>query len=391
MSTQQIAWKDDLYDDIKIELGETAPTETDLIRITNRVMKDLAADLDMETAIRLDTLYFCGKDFEEYAEPTEMKSSALIQIRPQNEAKKGVIKLVSSMRFAQYHTGSIVCFAKDQGLEHLKIKYDYWSGQDAFITACDSLTEDGTWTAGAGASNITLDEYDFKKGTGAINFDVSGTTATISFVKSSVIDISDYTQQQRIRFLMKLPTAPSSIAVRWGNDSSNYYSHASISTRANGGSFSTADWNEIEASKASATTTGTVDDTAIDYFAIILTFSGSTTDTDFLIDNIKAIMPEEMEVEYYSMYLAKTAAGVYSEALTVSAATTDLILLYNEWRDMVIDGVCARYLKMHGDKQAKLDAVDYKNSYETAKLKYRKLYPSRRAMPTRRKELPSLY
>lgn len=389
-----IAWASDFFDDLKIELNETAPSETNLIRITNRVLKDLAVSLDMETAIRLDTIYYCGKDFEEYSEPSEMKTSALIQIRPKNVAKRGVIKLVSPMRFSQYHTGSMVCFAKDQALEHFKIKYDYWDGLDALITDCDNLTADGTWTAGTGATNITLDEYDYKKGTGAINFDTDGDaskTATISFVKSTAIDISDYTNQQRIRFFLKTPTAPSSIEVRWGNDASNYYKHTSISTRANGASFSSSDWNEVEASKASATMTGTVDDTAIDYFVVILTFSAATTDTDFLIDNIKAIKPEEMECEYYSKNLAATAAGVYSEALTVSASTTDLILIYNENKDMVIFGVCARYLKMHGDKQAKADSADYFQLYENEKLKYKKLFPSRRAVITRRKEMPSLY
>mgnify|MGYP001589054523 CR=1 FL=1 len=391
-----IIWKDDLFLDLKDELNEVSPSETALIRVTNRVAKELAATTDLPTAIRVSTVYFCGEHFEKYAEPSDMKSGALIDVRPRDSVNVEPLSLLSPYRFNQLNAGENVTIQLAQNKEFFKLLHARFSGASAFITACEtSLTADGAWTAGTGATNITFDSYNYyakSGGVGAINFDTSGgTTAQVSFAKTTAIDISSYTAQQRVRFFMLLPTAPTGIEVRWGSDSSNYYSHDSISTQASGESFGTTDWNEIEASRASATVTGTPVDTALDYFSIILTFSGATTDTDFVIDYIKAIKPEALEVEYYSNQIAKTAAGVYSAVgVTVSAATTDLLVALEEWRQLIIDGVCFRYLRMRGNATAKQLAEDYRVKYETAKAQLRVKYPSRRKSYKRQRLLPRL-
>ena len=393
MSLQSIQWKDDFFLSLKDELGETAPVGTTLIRITNRILNDLATTIDLEPTIRTSEIYFCGDDFEKYASPTGMKSGALIDLRPRDSIVDRPIRLISPLRFAKYNAGEWVALQRAQGLEYLKILHDQFSGNQTYISACEtSLTADGAWTAGTGALNITHDSYTFKKGNGAINFDVATgapKTATISFVKSTVIDISGYTAFQRIRFFMKLPTAPSSISVRWGSDSSNYYAH-SITTQTSGESFSTNDWNELEAAKNSATITGTPDDENMDYFALVLTFASATTDTDFLIDNIKVIKPEVLIAEYYSYYMARSATGTYGYGLTISADTTDLLEILNEWRDLIVFGVCARYLRSTGGKTAMRDSLYYTELYERQKLEIKRNYPSRRSIVNRKRLLPRL-
>ncbi len=391
-STIGITWADDLFTDLKAELAESAPAETTLIRFTNRVAREMNSELDLESVINTATLYFCGENAISYAQPTDMKSDGLIEIRSANTVVDRPIRLISPSRFSKYSAGEFVCIEKDAGVECFKILHDQFDGNSILFAPCEtSVTAEGTWSAGTGVTNITHDSYDYRFGNGAINFDTNGElTATISFVRTSVLDISDFTNQQRLRLWMKLPTAPSSIAVRWGSDSSNYFSH-SLTTQVNGASFATSGWNELEAVQASATATGTPDLENIDYFALVLTFALANTDTDYIIDEIRLIKPEEMQVEYYSKYIGKTIAGVYSEGLTVSASTTDLLVLYNELREIVIAGVCWKYLRMRGDKQAKADSEYYRQIYENGKNRIKIKYPSRRAISSRRRSLPRLY
>lgn len=388
---QTITWAN-LFIDIKDEINETSPSETALIRIGNRILNDLVLSLDLPESIRTSEIYYCGSDFEKYAEPTGMKSMALIDIRPRDTAIFSPIKFISPTRYHGYYGGSAITIKRDTGKEHIELMFGDFNGNDTFFTACQSLTADGAWSAGTGATNITLDQYNFKKGNSAINFDVAtggGTTAQIDFAKTTVMNLSGYTVNQRVRFFMKLPTAPTSVTIRWGSDSSNYYSHA-VTAQASGESFSTSDWNELEAKKESATVTGTPDDSNIDYFSIILTFAEATTDTDFIIDHIKAIKPDVLILEYYSTYLAKTAAGVYSDAVAVSAGTTDLVDMQSETRQVYLDGLAWRYLRMRGDKQAKGDALMYKQDYNDGKQTLRTKYPSRRRFFARERTLPRL-
>jgi hypothetical protein len=477
-----ITWSS-LFVDLKDELNETSPGEVLLIRIANRIAREMNAELDLESCINTAPLYFCGENAIKYAEPTGMKSDGLIEIRPANSYVDWPIRLISPLRFAKYSSGEFVTIEKDAGVEYFKILHDQFDGQSVLFAPCEtSLTAEGAWTAGTGCTNITHDTADYRFGNGAINFDTDGDgskTALISFIKSSTIDISGFTNQQRVRFWMKLPTAPSSIAVRWGLDSSHYYSH-SLTTQVGGGAFNTTEWNELEAVQASATATGTMhsqatatisianpcvitsashglgDGTAVYftttgalptgisanaiyytystggntfnlydsyanaiaggttgrvittgsqsgihtaianadkstiYFALVITFAAGNTDTDYLIDEIRMIKPEEMQVEYYSVNVARTTASVYSEGLTELASTTDLFTFYNEFRETLINGACSRYLKMRGTDPKKNDAEIYRQLYEKNKIGIKTKYPSRRAVPQRKRTLPRL-
>ena len=389
-STISITWTS-LFVDLKDELNETSPSEVLLIRMANRIAREMNAELDLESCINTAPLYFCGENAIKYAEPTGMKSDGLIEIRPAKTFVDWPIRLISPLRFAKYSDGEFVTIEKDAGVEYFKILHDQFDGESVLFAPCEtSVTAEGVWTAGTGVTNITHDSYDYRFGNGAINFDTNGeTTATISFIKTTTIDISGFTNQQRVRFWMKLPTAPTSIAVRWGNDASNYFSH-SLTTQVGGGAFNTTEWNELEAVQASATETGTVTKTAVDYFALVITFAAGNTDTDYLIDEIRMIKPEEMQIEHYSVYVARTTASVYSEGLTAEASTTDLFTFYNEFREAVINGVCSRYLKMRGTDPKKNDAEIYRQLYEKNKTGIKTKYPSRRAVPQRKRTLPRL-
>ena len=387
--SQAVAWAG-LYTDLKDELNESAADEVTLLRISNRILNDMVLSLDLAETIRTAEVFYCGEPFVKYAEPTGMKSMGLIDLRPRDTSNFFPFRWLTPYRFNQLNSGEFITIAREDASEYFEIQHDQFNGLSTYLTACDtSITTDGAWTAGTGAANITQDNYDYKEGSGAVNFDVDGATATISFVPTTAKDISAYTAFQRVRFFMKLPTAPTSIAVRWGSDSSNYYSHA-VTAQAHGKAFNTSDWNEIQANKDSATVTGTPVDTTIAYFALVITFAAPTTDTDFLIDCIKLIKPEVLLCEYYSVYAAESTAGADQEALTTTASTTDKISLQNESRIVFIDGVCWRYLRMRGDKQAKNDAMVYKADYETGKQTIRFRYPSRRRFPERERVLPRL-
>src|SRR3990167_1673784 len=93
---------------------------------------------------------------------------------------------------------------------------------------CDSLTANGTWTASGDATNLTLDEVDFREGDGSLNFDVSaGTSLVISNTTlSPTFDLTDFENVSYFTVKVYLPTITSfsSIALRWGTDlTANYW------------------------------------------------------------------------------------------------------------------------------------------------------------------------
>jgi len=200
--------------------------------------------------------------------------------------------------------------------------YTQWSTvPDAAISinTCEATTD---WAASGDASNLTLDTTNEIRGAGALNFDMSAYSSGVgklTYTGSSTVDISS--TKGYLGLWVKFPTGYTtnltSIRVRLGNDASNFYMWTITNPTANTNSF-------IKLNYADASTTGTVTDTAIDFFEVeVTTSAGYAGYTDFIIDDIRS---------YASTY-TKPVSSLYSyknettgETVTICTAGTNMFL-----------------------------------------------------------------
>ena len=251
------------------------------------------------------------------------------------------------------------------------------------IASFDSLTIDGgTWTAdttNSDATNVTADEVEFKQGGGCINFDVdvsqSGNNrATIYNDDLDEKDLTDYVDLAAWVFWVYLPdvTNFSSITFYWGSSDSAYWS-ATVTTDINSNSW-VAGWNRVKVSWADATMTSTPDETAIDYIRVDFNYTGSQVDdTDFRIDDLTIVRPENLTFHYTSWYVGTNSGGTSLLAFT---ATTDIPYFsgqYDQYKFLVAHKAAAILLRsMHLTQEADREEIEAIKQLNTIK----KIIPS---------------
>ena len=278
-------------------------------------------------------------------------------------------------------------FAVDSVLGNKFLLVNYGSaGSSKLLHNCDSLTDNGSWTADAttDALNLTLDEINEKKGSGCLNFDfdVSQSANNYASIYNSdmdAVDLSDEEDAGTIFLYVNIPdsTYISSVTVYWGSSASAYWS-GSATTQYNGAAFRNG-WNRIGVAWATATETGSPDSSSVDYLSVRITYSSSQTDdTDFLIDDIRCETPEKLELHYYSTYVVQSAAGTNQAAFS---ATDDLLLLEDQEADLLLYYILqdAHMLKEQFSEMGVAQA-----RFTQALQNYKIRYLSERSRPTRR-------
>jgi hypothetical protein len=196
--------------------------------------------------------------------------------------------------------------------------------------SCSSLTDNGTWAVDAtnsDATNLTVDSVEYKTGSSSFNFDIdvsqSGNDkATIKNSTFTSIDYSDDEDLSSWILEVYIPdeTNISSYTIDWGTDSSNYWT-ASATTDIMGNSF-TEGWNIVKVDWADATAVGSPDASDTGYYSITVNYDGAQgNDTDFRIDNIRLVRPENLKLIYNGWKVGVSSAGSDLSAFT---ATSDI-------------------------------------------------------------------
>lgn len=232
----------------------------------------------------------------------------------------------------------------------MKIRFSSNKGQ-ATIGDTSDHDANGTWAVGDDATNVTTDTKVYKTGGGSINFDIDVSAsvnnyASISVGTTTTVDLSDYEDYGSIFCWADIPnvTYVTGFTLRVGSSASNYV-EMTTTTNSILGSLITGT-NRLKFNMNGATTTGTVDYTTIDYIYFRVTYSASQTDdTDFRLNGLVAKLPEELELVYYSSYLAKNAAGAW---IAEPTATTDELIIPDRYREVVAHGYTADLLRQMG-------------------------------------------
>jgi len=212
---------------------------------------------------------------------------------------------------------------------------------------CDSLTNNGSWAIGGNASNLLLDSFNFIAGSASLKCDVSSPGAVVNVV------------------------------MRIGNNSATYFEQTV--TAGNFEAFR-AGWNLLRFDFATATETGTVDTTAMDYIKVLTTYNTNQTafyekmlslpidlsqkayTTDgavFLyqyfdsvsalslirLDSIVVSIGKLYDMEYYSNCLFRSNAGVWKAKPTVDTDTINLSSLSYKIYEAEISRIIAQMIQ----------------------------------------------
>jgi hypothetical protein len=269
------------------------------------------------------------------------------------------------------------------GVDNGVLVVNYPRKTSAQLHNCDSLTANGTVAAGGDATNLTIDDVEYEEGNGSLNFDVSaGTSLIISFTGITAKDLSTIFNKSYVVLKAWLPTITNftSIAVRIGNDSSNYVEKTE--TVPAGSTSLIAGLNTFAFKIADGTTTGTVDETAIDYIRIAITYSGATTDTDFRIDDIRVGEGTKMELEYYSLAMVKDTAGDYQLEFNADSITQTDVLVDLTPRRCIVQGATYECFEMIGGKSER-DRTDSRKIYDEKKAELLKRCGHRLRRPSK--------
>lgn len=376
-----------VWQEIKDDWGvEDDANQLLAIRTANKVLRNWRRKIDLESVIRLGSLSYVG-DFKNYAIVSDMKAGGIISLRKQENSVILPIELITPKRFAEMTNGEFLARGVDKGVEYLQLLHDLNNDIKVALHNCDVATE---WTAGVGVASLTTDTTNKKEGTASLIFNVSGTSATLTAALGTALDLSSLGERALVRLFCSFSsiTNLTSVTLRWGSDSSNYYQRT-ITTQADGRPFNTQSlFNELELKKTDATVTGTPVDTAIDYLYVSFAFSASVSYSNFRLDNIVAYKPEVLDYEYYSIYTVKNANGDWQDGFTVATETAinEIPLLYDEW----IPGFTAEILYYLLAPEEDSRRMEYLSIANQTLSEIKKNFSSRRMHYKRQWLLPSL-
>lgn len=379
---------ENIFDRYKKEAQDSRITKIDFISGLN----DLLQRMKLTKPAEMIAYIYYVDGYEDYVIPADFREA--IAVYGDNS---DVISYVSPFRFRLGDPDVAFTEQVDAGKRYLKIRDGVWSGLKTGITDCDSLTDDGAWTI-AGGSGLAIDTTTKEKGSGSVSFSVSSAQATLLFIKTSAIDASEYTEHMIMRLFTWLPTAPSSIVLRVGNDASNYFEQT-ITAQANGRSFNTSVKNEIEFRESNSTQTGTVDRTDMVWYQFEFNFSASIAVDNFRVDAMVLARPEILELEYYTNYIGLNSSGVLIEKITESAESTDdpIIKEYPDYINVVVDGLLSEFFKVKNPNRGVVFEARFRGEFDQRKKALggmaliNERYPNRRANYKRITNLPPLY
>jgi hypothetical protein len=221
----------------------------------------------------------------------------------------------------------------DTGTKYLGIRYQPKNATNTTLNNAETLAD---WTGTGDAGTLVLDTVVYKEGNGSIRVPITSSTGTAT-VSASNSSVNDSNYKRKYFFIwVYLDSAPTSLTLRYGNDSSNYL-YSTVTTQFSGQAMKADDWNLFAMDLNTASTVGTITSSAFDYQAVV--FTGASTGT-YYVDASYLRQWELMDYYYYSIYNVVTALSAYktyfySQDSTPTYDVTDLWIGDDEWCDVI--------------------------------------------------------
>lgn len=364
--------------------GTSLSKVTNLTNLMDRAGRDLLAAVDpaeTKRTVELPVLY--DKTYD-YAAPADLKGDRIIDIKPTG-------RRWPSDQFTQTYdqtfdvdkdwiwNGGLATTNWNTGIKSLRIAKNMRAGQ--LLNGCESLTSNGTWTAGGDVTGLIVDNVNFIQGSASIRFGLSG-AGTTGYVECSGMDPIDLTDDEGLgaEFLWQyLPSASqmTSVNLRWGNDSLNYWDRT-VTSNSISGSFQDL-WNLLRYDWNQASSTGSPDASSVSYLRVSYVYDGEPMD-GLRIDGINAQRGLAYQVEYYSKYLFRDAVtGIFQETVT---SDTNLINLDTDSYNLYLYKLAELAAPQVQGQDSAYDAKFYGDKWTEALRQYQGKYKSEVKKPS---------
>lgn len=358
--------------------GTTINQITGINTLISRAARQLILDCDPMETKRISPI--SGTVFNEvwdYSVPVDLKGDKVIDLFPQvNRYPTDLWGQVYNQFFDRTKglpwSVDMFTILFNSSLKSMRINAPFLLPPITLDT-CDAI---GNWTASGGATGLTLDNVNYVSTAGSLRFNLSAgqSSGTLSETLTSPIDLSAHLNQSTLFIYTYLPTpsAVSSVILKWGTDSSDYYQVTATTTQQLT-AFQTG-WNLLPFPWLGATVVGSPNPSQINYLSVTWNYN-STLQTAVRLDNINSNLGSILNIEYYSKYLFRDAiTGSYQETVTDDS---NLVNLDTDSYNLLM------FLSAHYcmQQQQGLDALFYDGSffqekYNSALTRYMALYKS---------------
>jgi len=329
----------DLKDRINAKIQNSINKVTDIDSLIVEAGNNVLSAVDSPETIRITQLSNGLYDqVFSYSCPTDLKEDRMISLIPQNPKDQTPLNNFNQTygkEFDLRKTFGDMTIDNNSTVRTFKAS---GIGLRAGVTLNDSnsLTANGTWSAGGNATDLSVDTINFVSGNASLKFNISASGSS-SYLENSTmqaVDLTDYVNTGSAFVYVYIPSTSiiTSVSLRWGSSSSDYYSVTATTTQDNT-SF-VVGWNLVRFDWAGATETGTVVDTAIDYARVTFNHTTSAT-TSCRVDNIVFRLPAIYNLKYYSSYLYRSTSGTWL-ARPTSTDDSDIINLDQTGENMLI-------------------------------------------------------
>lgn len=191
------------------------------------------------------------------------------------------------------------------------------SGNVATMDSFGSASENGLWVAEADASGLFTENLNYVQGNSALGMNLSGITGLADIVNTtaSPVDLSQLRYQDASMLFVYIPVGFSSrfasFSLRRGS-SATAYKEATVTAKADGTAF-TDGWNFLLFPWNTASTVGVPDDTLNTYRRLGMAYTAGTAIPGLLVDSWTDSLGVLYEIEYYSEFMFRSAAGVWKD------------------------------------------------------------------------------
>jgi hypothetical protein len=355
--------------------GTTLSQVENIFGVYNRSGRQLLLDIDPdETRIETQLATSVYQGVFDYPAPDDLKGDKVIDLywqggrnyrdrffktTPQN------FDLTKAFYFNQF------CVFRNKGVKTLRIAYNN-SSRSIGINPANSLTGNGTWAASGTASNISVNNLITDNGGSVISFDITAGAGYLTNSTMTALDLSAHLNQSGIFWDIYVPTASriSSLEIRWGSDSSNYWEATGITTQFDGNAL-VNNYNQIYTLWQNATKIGSPDATKIKY--VRLTFNASNSISGVCFAQLWSRLGFVFNIDYYSKFLFSNTAGTWIESITDNS---DNINLDTDSFNVFISQCALNCVQQALGQDAGYDTNFFSQQYQEALKRYKSMYKS---------------
>lgn len=254
------------------------------------------------------------------------------------------------------------------------------------LEAMDSLTG---WAVSDDASDLTLNTDRFFTGNASLAFDVVRSAGYATVTKTLTATDLSHVFARKGQFKLNTfltDNNVTSVSLKVLSSVSDYYVMSATLTD-NGIAFPEDEWFRLAFDTTTATKVGDPDTTAITSYQIEFTLPGSfTAATDFGIDTLYTVFPEELRLVYSSNAKGTNQAGTENKQ-TLTHATD--VLAFSDQYDDYADVICQRaainlWPQLRGDNESYALLV---RDFRTNMKSFTKRHPRRRVQGVFRHKL----